>query len=795
MLDYDPSKKGFCIKSSDEMMQVLSRLSSIFENTAYCARGSLSAGVHQTGQLPTANGGFHLYIPVNDASDIPRFGKALFQRLWLAGFGHIDLSANGSLLVRSIIDATVFSAERLDFVGAPIVGDGLDWTPPELHYRKGGYLDTRALFDLDIEESEQIESFIIDAKKAAQPFSECAKSTWTNQKIQEMVSRGISKNIATLEVHSISANESTVLPPNFPLTFDGLGVYSVFEVLADQQRFDEKALADPIEGVEYGKTTAKFWANESSNGSAYIHSMAHGGKGYQLSQKNISSSHNALIKEVCSKIEIRLSGGDLPKIVNQCEEVLLEIGGYYQRGGIIVRIVHSDKRSKTSLSVTSIVPVDAVHLSEAVMMGSNVLQLNAKTKKWVPVDLPIKYTNTYLSRKSWKLPNLVGIIHAPTLRADGSILDKPGYDLMTGLYFDPGSTVFLPIPTKPTLIDAQQALETLLAPFKEFKFKEPSDLSTAISAILTALIRRSIDNAPLFLITAPTMGTGKGLLANAISQIAIGTSAPAMSQASDQNEEKKRLIALLIEGCPIICIDNIDKPLSSDTLCTVLTMPVLKDRILGKTQMISAPTNALFLATGNNVEVVGDLTRRVLSCRIDSEIERPHERKFSINLLSYVAEHRAVLVQAALTIIRAYDVAGRPSQSVTEFGSFELWSKWVRCALIWTGMSDPNQGLKRIESADIVRRELACVLEAWYLAFESEPHTVNYVMKITLNCEENSFLRDALFDVAGSKDGINSRTLGRWLTKHIDRIEHGYCLESMPPSGTRSRYRVRQIES
>jgi len=86
-----------------------------------------------------------------NASDIPRYGKLLFDRLWLAGYGFIALSSNGAMLDRTIIDAAVFSPERLDFVGKPVISSaGLEYTPIEPKFISGDMLDTSLLADLSL---------------------------------------------------------------------------------------------------------------------------------------------------------------------------------------------------------------------------------------------------------------------------------------------------------------------------------------------------------------------------------------------------------------------------------------------------------------------------------------------------------------------------------------------------------------------------------------------------------------------------------------------------------------------
>jgi hypothetical protein len=165
MIDHDPQPGGPVV-TPDELLDTLAAVCPVFAHAACWVRGSLSAGVHLAGEAPKPGKGFHLYFAAADAADIPRFGKALSKRLWLAGHGFVALSSAGSFLVRSLIDAAVFDGERLDFVGRPVVGPGLAYTPPPATYRDGGYLDTSALSDLDEAEAERFAALVKDAKQA-----------------------------------------------------------------------------------------------------------------------------------------------------------------------------------------------------------------------------------------------------------------------------------------------------------------------------------------------------------------------------------------------------------------------------------------------------------------------------------------------------------------------------------------------------------------------------------------------------------------------------------------------------
>src|SRR6267143_163525 len=115
----------------------------------------------------------------------------------------------------------------------------------------------------------------------------------------------------------------------------------------------------------------------------------------------------------------------------------------------------------------------------------------------------------------WFFDPLEGIIEAPTMQLDGSILDKPGYDRATGLYYDPRNMPAVPtFVDKPTADDAVAALAVLDDVLDEFAFSddegttEGESKSVAIAAILAAGIRRVLPICPVFLIDAPGQSNG-----------------------------------------------------------------------------------------------------------------------------------------------------------------------------------------------------------------------------------------------------------------------------------------------
>ena len=196
-----------------------------------------------------------------------------------------------------------------------------------------------------------------------------------------------------------------------------------------------------------------------------------------------------------------------------------------------------------------------------------------KTKQMVSGDCPTELAQRIAAnRGSWPFHELVGIEFAPTLRRDGSLVDKPGYDEATGLLFKDEYRDKWPfIPAKPSDEHVRRALICLWEPFLHFPFVNPVDRAVALAAMLTAVIRRILPTAPGFAVNAHQMGTGKTKLAQCIGILASGRT-PAVAPWSENTEEqRKSLMASLLSASAALLLDNIEKPLSSAELCAILT--------------------------------------------------------------------------------------------------------------------------------------------------------------------------------------------------------------------------------
>ncbi|SLN77933.1 PriCT-2 domain-containing protein [Roseisalinus antarcticus] len=485
---------------------------------------------------------------------------------------------------------------------------------------------------------------------------------------------------------------------------------------------------------------------------------------------------------------IRIYAGFLHETVDMAEGALMQAGlDYYQRGSMVVRpamvpVAISDGRK---IDAQRLVDVKAHHMAEAFTRAANWKRFDKREGKWLSTDCPHRIAETFLVREGqWRLPVLTGIINCPTLRPDGSILDLPGYDAQTGLLFDPQDVHFPMLPRDPDRATAQRALAFLKDLISTFPFVTDADRSVALSGILTALIRRSLPTAPLHGFNAPTAGTGKSMLVDLASLIATARPAPVIAQGKSEEEMEKRLGAALIAGDVLIAIDNCEEPLGGELLCQTLTQTSLKVRILGKSVNAEVPSNAAVFATGNNLTLEGDMTRRAIRATLDAGVERPELRAFDRDPLAMVTAQRGDYVAAGIAILRAYHIAGRPGMR-PPLGSFTDWSRWIRDALIWLGEADPCNTMEELRGADPKLEALTSVLAGWREVIGMDRVSVRDVIECATDQRPQLYgrtefvhpeFREALLRVAGEGGVINGRRLGRWIGAHQNRFVSGLRL-------------------
>lgn len=335
-----------------------------------------------------------------------------------------------------------------------------------------------------------------------------------------------------------------------------------------------------------------------------------------------------------------------------------------------------------------------------------------------------------LDPAQWPFQPLEAIVETPVIRPDGTILDTPGYDEQTRLYYAPHKNMQdCKVPLNPTNEEVQEALAILEDVIADFPFPDDADKANTLALMMTPVIRPAIKrHVPQALIDAPKQGTGKGLLSDAISIIATGEPASILTAPTNDDEWDKRITALLMSGATVITIDNIPSKLQSATLDAVLTASWWTSRILGFSKMIKVPQRATWIATGNNIRLGGDLARRCYRIRLDPKVSKPWMRTGfkHDDLATYVSEHRSRIVSAILTVVRGWYAAGCPiDPNVPSLGTFTGWAKMVGSILAFVGVPGFLTNLDKLyDEMDEENTQWANFLQSWMDVFGSESITV-----------------------------------------------------------------------
>lgn len=318
-LDYDPQDGQQLDRDQllGELFQVLPGLAC----GAWMWRASASGYIYDTstGEELVGLKGQRLYVVALDATDIPRAGDVMFKRLWLAGRGHIELARNGAMLVRSLIDASVWQPSRLDFAAGAVCANGLVQIQPDPLVQDGPAIDTRAMFpDLTDAEEKRYRQMIIDAKSAAQQRSDAVREQFVMDTAQR---EGVS--VDAVRARYSLAEERRVLGLDFPVRLAySDDTVTVKDILEAPQLYHGKICLDPVE-PEYNNyhPVGKIYNDEKG---AYIDSKAHGGRVFKLGsvsalafQQSASDgdAYNDLMRE------IGINGSDLAQVLDLVSKI------------------------------------------------------------------------------------------------------------------------------------------------------------------------------------------------------------------------------------------------------------------------------------------------------------------------------------------------------------------------------------------------------------------------------------------------------------------------------------------
>jgi 5S rRNA maturation endonuclease (ribonuclease M5) len=509
------------------------------------------------------------------------------------------------------------------------------------------------------------------------------------------------------------------------------------------------------------------------------------------------------------------AGVDISRIADEGIAALAKSEtGIYERGGRLVSVVRISEppkyrkgiRVERAVGSPVIKTLAYPSLYERLSTAAMWLRKNKKGE-FAPTVPHTHAARAIFERGEWGgIPSLVGVTVAPAFRADGTLLQEPGFDAATGLLYWPNAR-YPAVASSPSHEDARLAYEAICQTARCFPFAAPSHRAAWVCSLLTVLARTAIDGpVPMFIMDANTRGVGKTKLVDAVFRIVLGFGAP-QTALPEQNEEiRKTITSCVLAGDQAILFDNIKRKLGGEGIEGAVTAVTWKGRRLGSDDQMSAPMRIVFFATGNNLELTSDLARRSLHIRLESSLENPEDRSDTFDLIDWIEERRHHLVAWALTMLRAWHVAGRPRVTKT-MGSFEAWSDVIPQAVAWACGIDP---LEARASVDVENDEERMQLNAILACIESMGTnlTAKQIVTTLFGGSERhdgtipmdhhptyAAAREAIEAVTFTKSGQSpsSMKLGKYLLRVKGRVVGGRKILPGPTTNNQHTWGVKKI--
>jgi hypothetical protein len=457
----------------------------------------------------------------------------------------------------------------------------------------------------------------------------------------------------------------------------------------------------------------------------------------------------------------------LDEMVQRVEGALVRVEtDIYQSGGKLVRpvTVEVDATKGRKTRIARLVGIEGAWLRSELSRYVDFFKWDKKSDKPIRSAPPHEVVSAMLGRYGrWEFPTLSGVICAPTLRRDGSILAKEGFDRTTGL-------LVMSLPAMPTVnmapgrAEAERAVRLLDGLLDEFPFVDRASRAVALSGMITPVVRPALSCVPMHAITAPQPGTGKSFLLDTVAAIANGDAMPVIAAGHNLEEMGKRLDAQVIEGISLLTIDNVSMPLGGDELCQVIERPTYAPRILGQSKMKERRNNWCLYADGNNLRLRDDVTRRCLLVQLDAGTERPELRQFRGNPFERVLADRGMYLWAALTVVKGYMAAGMPDRLPRIGDPFAEWSDLVRSALVWLGFEDPVLSMEAVRENDPSRQARMAMFQAMANAYGVGIENRRTASEMVKDAKEGTIVRGgkraSLLDMADEAENLKAALVG-----------------------------------
>ena len=315
------------------------------------------------------------------------------------------------------------------------------------------------------------------------------------------------------------------------------------------------------------------------------------------------------------------------------------------------------------------------------------------------------------------VPQIKAILTHPFYNGS-ELVYTPGYDTKSQVYLDmkKSDTQFDLDTEANSAKDDIQLWEDLLS---DFPFESKADFENAIGYMLTLIVRQGLSTgevSPMFDVTAPREGVGKSLLADVLTAAVTGSQPITRSLGSGKGDIEKEIGAAFRSAPEVVIFDNVNpnQKLDSGILASVITNPKRAFRVLGFSEEAFFENRTVLLYTGSNVEVTGELAKRIAAIRLADTGKPEKDRSVKIeSILKHTIQNRDVYLSSLLRMIQRWIDADAPESEKTTH-RMRQWSRVIR------GIMESNSfGEAFLENTDEVMLQANPDFTIWTNTFKA----------------------------------------------------------------------------
>lgn len=398
-----------------------------------------------------------------------------------------------------------------------------------------------------------------------------------------------------------------------------------------------------------------------------------------------------------------------------------------------------------------------------------------------------------------KFTPLERITHVPFVRPDGTVCTRPGYDEPTKTLFAPPDDLgLIEVPEHPSTEQVRAARDLILFDWLvDMPFPDDASRANALALVLTPFIRGLVYLAPLAVVDGLQMGVGKNLFADCVALLLTGRPADPKLLNNEDDENRKMILSVFRAGQELFVFDEAHT-LQGNALAKAVTAVTYSDRVLGVSTMAEFPNRVTWMSLGNQVQIRGDMARRVYRIALAPTCPNPQDRDNDSfvhpDLREWTSENRPELIKACLTLIRAWFAEGCPkARSEIGFGSFEGWQRMVGGILQVAGVDGFLANLSQWRSeSDSISQWWAAHMAWLYEQFGDLEFTCS---EVRLKAMTNLTDYEAPLNLDDVTDKGYAKKLGEAYSRVVQRGFDGFWIEKAGNGGHRhvTKWRVRRF--